>query len=123
MTIKTTFAVLATATAITGWASAPAHAEIKTLGQCYDAVLTWCNANFPEMNCSNSSGLAQCDEVFGSKANIGKRFGLILPGRVPTTLELYVPRPTRARDDRDPTPPSSGGGAGAAAVGGLEAAS
>ena len=123
MTIKTKFAVLATATAISGWTSTPARAEIKTLGGCYDAVLTWCSATFPEMNCSQSSGLAECDEVFGNAANMGKTFGLILPGRVPTTLKLYVPRPSRARDERDPTPPGSGGGAGAAAVGGLEAAS
>lgn len=64
------FPALATASFLTVGLTAPAptHAEITTLSECYDAVLTWCNANFPEMNCANSSGLDQCDEEFGDSS-------------------------------------------------------
>lgn len=46
--------------------TAPAKAEITTLGECYDAVITWCNETFPDHDCSHPSGLDDCDEEFGN---------------------------------------------------------
>jgi hypothetical protein len=42
-----------------------ARAEFTTLGACYQAVINWCSETFPDQNCSQTSGLDDCDEVFG----------------------------------------------------------
>lgn len=69
--MKTLIKAFAVTTALTTSTLAPvqAHAEIKTLAECYQAVLTWCNETFPDIDCSNSSSLDQCDEVFGDNAS------------------------------------------------------
>ena len=42
-----------------------AHAGISSLEECYTAVINWCNETFPNHDCSNTSGLDDCDEEFG----------------------------------------------------------
>ena len=68
--MKTLIKAFAVTTAMTTSTLVPmqAHAEIETLAECYQAVITWCNETYPEMDCSNSSGLDDCDEVFGDNA-------------------------------------------------------
>ena len=48
-----------------------ADAAIETLGECYDAVITWCNETFPDHDCSLPSGLDDCDEEFGNQIGGG----------------------------------------------------
>lgn len=112
MTIKTTFTILATATALTGWAAAPAKAEITSLGDCINAVITWCNDTFGDnVDCSQSSGIDDCKEVFGDKSNQGQAFQLILPGRGgKKTVHLILPAVQQAREtaERDPRPTRPG---------------
>ena len=65
--MKTLIKTLAVTTALTTATIAPmqAHAAIESLADCYQAVLTWCNETYPDADCSNASGLDDCDEVFG----------------------------------------------------------
>lgn len=67
--MKTLIKAFAVTTAMTTSTIAPmqAHAAIETLAECYNAVLTWCTETYPDMDCSNSSGLDDCDEVFGNQ--------------------------------------------------------
>jgi hypothetical protein len=76
--MKTLIKAFAVTTALTTSTFAPvqAHAEIKTLAECYQAVITWCNETYPDMDCSNSSGLDDCDEVFGD-SSVGARIDRI----------------------------------------------
>jgi len=92
MTFKTIATTLATATALTGFASMPAKAgPITTLGECYQAVISWCTETYPGADCSQSSGLEDCDEVFGDTANAGKTFKMSLPGRHAADVFIKVP--------------------------------
>ncbi len=60
-----TFSIGTILTAAT-FAPIQAHAEFTTLGECYQAVINWCSVTFPDQNCSQTSGLDDCDEVFGN---------------------------------------------------------
>lgn len=66
--MKTLVKAFAVTTAMTTSTIAPiqAHAAIETLGECYQAVINWCNETFPDADCSQASGLDDCDEVFGN---------------------------------------------------------
>lgn len=73
MTRTTVFALTTAATlSATSLTTTPAVAAITTLGECYDAVITWCNETQPEnaSGCASSEGggLDQCDDEFGSQA-------------------------------------------------------
>lgn len=48
--------------------SAPAQAEIETLEECINAVITWCEENHPNHDCSQSSGLSDCEKEFGNES-------------------------------------------------------
>lgn len=52
-----------------------ADAAISTLGDCYNAVITWCNNTHPEnaSECANAEGggLDQCDDEFANVAGGG----------------------------------------------------
>ncbi len=63
-----TAATLAVALGVFSTTSHKAEAAITSLDECYDAVLTWCNETYPNMDCSNASGLDDCDEVFGDNS-------------------------------------------------------
>lgn len=98
MTTRTLTATLALAMAISGLSAAPVSAgPITTLGECYTAVLNWCEKEFPGRDCSQSSGLDECDEVFGTAANAGKRFKLHLPGTPRRSLAVIVPGASKLR--------------------------
>ncbi|MDJ0630707.1 MAG: hypothetical protein QNJ44_20795 [Rhodobacter sp.] len=78
-----------------------AEAKIETLEQCYNAVITWCNETFPDMDCSNASGLDECDEVFGDKVGGGamdrlQAAGGGQPGRATLKIAPVQIRPVRA---------------------------
>lgn len=45
-----------------------AHAAISSLEECYTAVINWCNETFPDHDCSQTSGLDDCDDEFGDTA-------------------------------------------------------
>ena len=51
--------------AVTGAQAGP----ITTLGECYNAVITWCNNTHPDhaSSCANSR-LDECDDQFGAAA-------------------------------------------------------
>ena len=127
--MKTLIKALAVTTALSTSTIAPmqAHAAIETLADCYQAVLTWCNETYPEMDCSQSSGLDDCDEVFGD--TVGARIDKIFiqtraDGSKTLRFETSVveedePRRERDRDssrdrdedkrpDRDPRRPTGG---------------
>lgn len=77
------FAIAATALSLTASATVPAAADpITSLEGCYQAVINWCNENFPEHDCSNASGLDDCDEEFGNHASVPgyDRTGPSMPG-------------------------------------------
>ena len=69
-----------------------ADAAIETLGECYDAVITWCNETFPDHDCSHPSGLDDCDEEFGNKVGGGAMDRLQTlggkPGRALVPLQI-----------------------------------
>lgn len=62
-------AMTAAAMTATVMAATPSSAKITTLGECYQAVITWCNETFPDHDCSHPSGLDDCDEEFGNTSN------------------------------------------------------
>lgn len=65
------FTIAATVISLTASNTAPAAADpITTLEGCYEAVISWCNETFPEHDCSNASGLNDCDEEFGNQASM-----------------------------------------------------
>ncbi|MGI3184736.1 hypothetical protein [Nioella aestuarii] len=84
------FAIAAAALSLTASTTAPASADpITSLEGCYEAVINWCNENFPEHDCSNSSGLDDCDEEFGNLAGTPgfDRPGPSMPGE---TLQRLI---------------------------------
>jgi len=85
------FAAAATLTSA-AFVPVQANAKITTLGECYEAVINWCNEAFPDADCSQASGLDDCDEVFGNAIA-----GLDLQAR-PTS----EPRPRPARVPSEP---------------------
>ncbi len=97
---------LFTAAAIAAFGSATlaptqAVAKIETLEECYNAVITWCNETYPEMDCSNASGLDDCDEEFGNHAGGGtinklKALGQGRPARAELRLGTVDERPARS---------------------------
>ena len=103
-----TLAILATAATLTTAATPPAAAgPINSLDECYNAVITWCNANFPEMDCSNASGLDDCDEEFGNQTSGLDRLHPQVPPRVMDRLIRVVRFQADQEDSRDD---SRGGG-------------
>ena len=66
--MKTIIKALAVTTSLSTSLFAPlqAQAAIENLPDCYAAVLNWCEETFPNHDCSQSSGLDECDEVFGN---------------------------------------------------------
>lgn len=81
--------IITTAAAITLTAStlAPttASAKITTLGDCYNAVVTWCNAKHPnnasECAGGQGGGFDQCDEHFGKNKTGAAPFQIQMPTR------------------------------------------
>ena len=67
--MKTTFAALATVATLSTATFAPlqANAAIGSLGECYNAVITWCNEAHPNhaQECAGG-GMDECDEEFAS---------------------------------------------------------
>ncbi|MCG3268266.1 hypothetical protein [Yoonia sp. I 8.24] len=61
-----TFAISTALISTATFAPIQAHAEFTTLGECYQAVINWCSETFPDQDCSQTSGLDDCDEVFGN---------------------------------------------------------
>ena len=109
-TIVKTIAV-ATSFATTTIAPVKANAAIETLADCYKAVITWCNETYPDMDCSQSSGLDECDEVFGDKYD-GLKLDQIIAGvsengrpqlqfHMSAVEEEPQPNPRRSRDRDD----------------------
>ena len=72
--MKTTFAALATVATLSTATFAPlqANAAIGSLGECYNAVITWCNEAHPNhaQECAGG-GMDECDEVFASTIPMG----------------------------------------------------
>jgi len=66
--LKNLIKAFAVTTAMTTSTLVPvqAHAAIESLSECYQAVINWCNETYPDADCSQSSGLDDCDEVFGN---------------------------------------------------------
>lgn len=59
----------ASALTLTTAFAAPALAgPIGSLSECYAAVINWCESEFPNADCSQASGLDDCDEVFGDNS-------------------------------------------------------
>ncbi|MCP3972208.1 MAG: hypothetical protein GY717_18170 [Rhodobacteraceae bacterium] len=69
--LSTAVTVTVTAVGTATLAPTQAAARIETLGDCYNAVITWCNNTMPDnaSECANSEGggLDQCDGEFGNK--------------------------------------------------------
>lgn len=113
-----TFTKAASAAMVLLSLNAPAQAAITSLDECYDAVLAWCNENYPDMDCSNSSGLDQCDEEFGNAAHSGNPDRLVavpprrVMDRIITLIDFQEQQRENADDDRggdDDDRGSSGG--------------
>ncbi len=72
--MKTTFAALATVATLSTATFAPlqANAAIGSLGECYNAVITWCNETHPNhaQECAGG-GMDECDEVFAASIPMG----------------------------------------------------
>ncbi len=94
-------ASLSTAT----FAPIQAHAAISSLEECYTAVINWCNETFPNHDCSNASGLDDCDEEFGDTAGgIGPNrlfFQHMSDGTYRLRFEPIEPRLVLGGDDDD----------------------
>lgn len=114
--MKTTFTALATATALTTATFAPlqANAGISNLGECYNAVITWCNNTHPDhaSECAGS-GLDECDEEFGNMVGGGfdEIHVQVQPGdkfkwRLINLQEQIDDREARENDDDDDERPS-----------------
>ena len=93
----------AISTALTTTSIAPiqAHAGITTLGECYDAVINWCNETFPDHDCSQTSGLDDCDEVFGNAVGGMDINGIFATKREDETYTLRFDVPSEPEDDDD----------------------
>ena len=72
--MKVTIAAIATAATLTTATFVPvqANAAIHTLGECYDAVITWCNQAHPNhaQECAGG-GMDECDEEFANSVPNG----------------------------------------------------
>ncbi len=73
----------------------PALAKIESLGECYDAVITWCNDTHPDhaQECA-SGGMDECDAEF-SNAPQGTTFDRLkaLSGPSRVKFQLVGKRP------------------------------
>ncbi len=102
MTRRFLFAAAALAAfGATTMAPTKAEAKIETLEECYNAVITWCNETFPDMDCSNASGLDECDEEFGNQSAGGamdrlQAVGGSRPARAKLQLAPVEIKPVRA---------------------------
>ena len=102
--MKTLIKTLAVTTALTTATIAPmqAHAAIESLADCYQAVLTWCNETYPDADCSNSSGLDDCDEVFGDASGAMKIDQIMILTYADGTKSLeFHTSPVEEEDDED----------------------
>ena len=111
--MKTTFTALAAAATLSTATFAPlqANAAIETLGECYNAVITWCNETFPDHAECGSSGLSECDEEFGMVVGGGfdEIHVQVQPGdkfkwRLINLQEQIDDRESRDNDDRPSRP-------------------
>ena len=102
--MKNLIKTLAVTTALTTATIAPmqAHAAIESLADCYQAVLTWCNETYPDADCSNSSGLDDCDEVFGDTSGAMKIDQIMILTYADGTksLEFHTSPVEEEEDDR-----------------------
>ena len=82
-----------------------AHAAISNLEECYTAVINWCNEKFPNHDCSNTSGLDDCDEEFGNTtAGMNPNrlfFQSMSDGTYRLRFEAIEPRLVLGSDDDD----------------------
>ena len=102
--MKTLIKTLAVTTALTTATIAPmqAHAAIESLADCYQAVLTWCNETYPDADCSNASGLDDCDEVFGDTSGAMKIDQIMILTYADGTKSLeFHTSPVEEEDDED----------------------
>ncbi|SFR53439.1 hypothetical protein SAMN04488005_2661 [Yoonia tamlensis] len=92
---------ISTAITTTTFAPIQAQAGITTLGECYEAVINWCNETFPDHDCSQTSGLDDCDEEFGNAIGGLDITGIIATKREDETYTLRFEGPSVPEDDKD----------------------
>ena len=90
---------ISTALTTTSFAPIQAQAGITTLGECYEAVINWCNETFPDHDCSQTSGLDDCDEVFGNAVGGMDINGIFATKRENETYTLRFDGPSVPEDE------------------------